>query len=347
MWVEPGMNSELRRGTLRIGIAALAGLAFWALATLKLRAAGPYALGYDYTLHWWAGEALRRGDSPYKVINAFSTQYPFCSGYMYWLSTAVTLYPLSYLPLQTAMPIFAGISVAIFAYAITVGGWWRLPFLASAPLVYGALGGQVTPFVVAGMLVPSLAWFAPMKYTIATAGAAYTVSRRYVVIAAAVTLISVVLWPWWPRQWVLELHDVAGRYYHIPVLVGGGVFVLAALVRWRRPEARMLVILACVPQTMLYYDQLPLLLIARTYRQALAFALTSWVAPFLSIAIHGAAATERATLLAWNAPIVVATYYLPSLLLVLMRPNDGPLPRWLEARVRVLPPWLRGTPTSG
>ena len=118
----------------RITVASGAGLFYGFLAWLKLHAAGPLALGYDFTLHYWAGHALRQGLSPYLLINAVSIAYPFCSGYLYWLPTAAILTPLSFLPLQVAMPVFAALSIAIFSYALTVDGPWRLPFLPASQL---------------------------------------------------------------------------------------------------------------------------------------------------------------------------------------------------------------------
>ena len=320
----------------RVSVAAALGIVFWGLATLKLRAAGPYALGYDYTLHWWAGDALRRGYSPYAVINAWSPAYPFCSGYMYWLPTAVILEPLSRIPMQSAMPIFAGLSVAVFSYAVTATGWWRLWFIASAPLVYGALGGQVVPLVVAAILLPSLGWLAPMKYTLATAGFAYNLSKRFALLAAAVVVVSIVIWPWWPLQWYHELGDTnGGPFYHIPLLLPGGFVLLGALLKWRRPDARLLLVMACIPQTMLFYDQLPLLVLARNRTQALTMTVASYGAPALAIALHGVSA-NRAQLFAWNAPIIFCCYYLPALAIVLLRPNaedESPV-----GQARVTPP---------
>jgi len=305
----------------RIAVAVICGLAFWAIAALKLRAAGPYALALDFTPHWWAGDALRRGYSPYLVINAISKQYPFNGGYFWMLPTAVILEPFAFLPMQTAMPIFVGLSIALFVYALTVEGWWRLPFVASAPLVYGAMGGQVVPLVVAAILLPALGWLAPMKFTLATAGFAYNLSLRYVALAAGVVVVSIVIWPWWPMQWFHDLHDIVpGTYYHVPVLLVGGFLLLSAALRWKRQDARLLLVMACLPQTMLYYDQLPLLVIARTRRQALAMALCSWVAPIAALALHPASA-DRTILFGWNAPIILACYYFPCLAAVLMRSN--------------------------
>jgi len=304
----------------RLVVALAAAAMMMALIVLRFRPGGPLVLPNDYTLHWWAGDALRRGYSPYAVINAWSTQYPFCSGYLYWLPTAFILEPFARLPIQWAMVVFTGCSTGIFTYALTRDGWWRLPFLASLPFYHAAIGGQVVPLVVAAMLVPSLGWLAPMKYTMAAAGFAYNLSRRYVVLAAAVVVFSIVIAPWWPMQWWRELSDVAGRYYHVPLLVPGGVLALFALLRWRRPEARLLAVMTCLPQTMLFYDQLPLLLVAETRRQALAMTLTSWL-PILAVAwAHGGAmAAERQTLFAWNAPVIVAMYYLPCAALILFR----------------------------
>ena len=194
---------------------------------------------------------------------------------------------------------------------------------SSLPVASGALGGVVTPLVVAAMFLPSLGWLAPMKYTIAGAGFVARPSWRYAFGAAAITLVSVAIWPWWPLQWFHELHDVAGKYYHVPVVAWPGFFVLLALARWRRPEARLLVAMALVPQTMAFYDQLPLLLVARDYRQALIMALASWIPPGVVFLLHRTLAADRATLFAWNAPVIVLCYYLPLLVVVLRRPNHA------------------------
>jgi hypothetical protein len=57
--------------------------------------------------------------------------------------------------------------------------------------------------------------------------------------------------------------------------------LLIALLRWRRPEARVLAALACVPQTMRFIDQLPLLAVAQSFRQSLLVSLLSYVPLFL------------------------------------------------------------------
>lgn len=326
----------MTRRVPRFVIALLAGCVFGAISAHNARD------GADFTLHWWAGNALRRGESPYAVINAVSTTWPYCSGYLYWLPAAAILSPLSLLPLLTALPLFVGVSVAVFTFAITRDGYWRLSFLASAPVLYGTDGGQVVLLVVAAMFIPSLAWLATMKYTIGLAGVAFTLSRRYVLWFALPVLVSVAVWPWWPLAWFHELHDVAGRYYHVPVFVAGGFLLPLAALRWRRPEARLLFVMACAPQTMFNYDQLPLLLVARGPIQAAAFALLTYLPRWLNDLIYGPSTADREALFNHLAPFIIACYYLPCLVLVLRRPNTGAVPAWLERVAERFPLWLRG-----
>jgi len=339
-------TSETKRPDLRVRllIAAAVTIGAWGFATLKVRAAGPYYIAGDFTWHWRAADALLRVFSPYKVINTMPV-YPFSGGYPYFLSTAAVMLPFGLLAPQVALPIFSGLSIGLLAFAFTRDGFWRLPLLVSLPVVWSTTAGQLTPLITAAMLVPALGWLAPVKFTIGAAGAAYNLSARYVVLAIAIVLLSVVIWPWWPREWWAELSDVPGRWYHVPVLIPAGFVLLLSLTRWRRPEARLLTAMACVPQTMLFYDQLPLALVAQSYRQALVFSIWSYAAPVVAIAIYGSGAVERGLLFARNAPIIVAIYYLPCLVIVLRRPNKGPVPRWLEGTAGILPRWLRGSPT--
>jgi hypothetical protein len=330
----------------RLLIALASGLAAWVITTLELRAGGAYLYALDFTTHWRAADAMIRGYSPYLVINAFSTLYPFGAGYLYMLPAAVLLMPFGYLSPQTAMPLFEGIAVAVFAFALMRDGYWRLPLLASAPLVYGALAGQTVPLVTAAMLMPSLGWLAPIKHSTGAAGAAYTMSPRYIAFAAGTVLVSIVIWPWWPAQWWAERHDIAEKYYHVPIFAVGGALVLLVVARWRRPEARLLASMACLPQTMLFYDQLPLVLIAQNYRQSLNVAAASWIAPAVAILHSGVGPMNRTRLFDANAPIILLCYYLPCLLVVLFRPNEGRVPTWLEHTAAQFPRWLRGRATS-
>jgi hypothetical protein len=259
------------------------------------------------------------------------------------LPAAVFFLPLAWLPPQTAAVLIDGVGIGVFAFALTRDGYWRLPLLLSYPLVFAALAAQVVPLITAAFLIPALGFLAPIKFTLGGVGYAYNLSWKYALGAIIVVAVTVVAWPWWPAQWWAERHDLAAVIYHVPILVPGGFLALGALVRWRRPEARLVAAMGCVPQGMLYYDQLPLTLVATSYRECLAAAVISWLAPLVAVFFHGNAPIDRERLFAQNAPIIVFVYYLPCLLVVLWRRNEGDVPRWLEQVARFLPRWLRGT----
>ena len=57
--------------------------------------------------------------------------------------------------------------------------------------------------------------------------------------------------------------------------------------------------------------------------------------------------TDYPRFLAASGPVMVLTLYLPSALLILRRPNEGSVPKWLERRIPFhWPTWLRGTAPS-
>ena len=89
--------------------------------------------------------------------------------------------------------------------------------------------------------------------------------------------ISLAINPHWPVEWRSQLSHRSPGNYGIPLLLGGGPILLLALLRWRNPAARLLLVMACVPQSILFYDQLPLWLIPRSRLQSAAMGLLSLV----------------------------------------------------------------------
>jgi hypothetical protein len=67
--------------------------------------------------------------------------------------------------------------------------------------------------------------------------------------------------PPWLSEWYPTLTDLT--HLRAPIQFWGGPLVLLALLRWRLPEARLLVALACVPQSMFLYEVLPLFLLVK------------------------------------------------------------------------------------
>jgi hypothetical protein len=102
----------------------------------------------------------------------------------------------------------------------------------------------------------------------------------------------------------------------------------------------MLTVMACMPQTMLFYDQLVLGLVARGWKQAAAFAVLSWL-PFAAIPVLAPVANSLAEYSDITAQLIVWLYYLPCLAVVLLRPNRDdahPIIAGTKDRAPVPPP---------
>ena len=101
----------------------------------------------------------------------------------------------------------------------------------------------------------------------------------------------------------------------------------------------MLVALACIPHMTLPYEAVPLLLVPRTTRQMLILAALSYVPLAL---VDTAALPDLPSRVDAAGRVITVALYLPALLMVLRRPNEGVMPTWLEARLAAVPSWLRG-----
>ena len=96
--------------------------------------------------------------------------------------------------------------------------------------------------------------------------------------------------------------------------------MLLGLLRWRRPEGRLLAALALVPQTTALYETLPLALLCRNRPQAAAFATLTMVAHLLFLLGPQGAWPIGAEYQWW---VLLALVYLPAIALVLRRPNEA------------------------
>jgi hypothetical protein len=168
--------------------------------------------------------------------------------------------------------------------------------------------------------------------------------NRWTVIGGlAFAVVALLVLPTWPQEWLVNV--ARSPHHHAPVMAWYGAPLVLALSRWRRPEARLLFVMACVPQVPLFYDQLPLALIPDTERQRLTFAWLSW-GGYLGWVLTSVPGQLRVADMTSAPPWLVATLYLPVLVMVLRRPNEGDVPAWLERATRGLPAWLRGRRVS-
>jgi hypothetical protein len=300
------------RFPITVGLAA--GLLCW----LTFRLAPGTASDLDQSLI--AARALLAGENPYVVAGRGSFFYPL----IYPLPAVLLITPLAPLPLEIARAVFAGVSAAVFTFAAFRYGRGLPQAILSACFLKAVIQGQFSPLLVAAAGLPLLGAVWPAKPAIAFAVAAGHASRRALIAAAAMLLVSVLIRPTWIVEWVSSV-----REYNIavaPIQQPGGFLLLAALWRWRRPEARLLAALSCAPHTIAFYDELPLFLIPRTKWEGYALAALSLLAAFIAGWLHPRwIGTPLEVNLAARWPIMFVCLYLPALVMVL-RPPEHPEP---------------------
>jgi hypothetical protein len=101
--------------------------------------------------------------------------------------------------------------------------------------------------------------------------------------------------------------------------------LLLALLRWRTPEGRLVAALACVPQTVGFYETVPLFLVARTRYQGYLLAALSYVAAFSSVLVFPRApGMTLEAVLDRRWPLLLLFSYIPALILLLAPQGLGP-----------------------
>ena len=301
--------------------------------------------GNDWDQAWYGARSWLAGGDAYAEVGpgrAHDWPWPL----LYPMTSLLVVAPFAALPLAVARAAFVGLSAAILAYALTRDGWHRLWVLAYGGFWSGIAAAQWSSLLTAAFLIPGLGWLAAAKPNIGVALLAAARTRRQVAVimlgGALVLLASLALDPGWPVRWLALIR--ASQHVRAPVSLGLGPIVLLGLLRWRRPEARLLVALACVPQTTLLYETLPLALIAQTRVESLGLALLSLLGQLgQTWAILHTGGGFNANTLA-TGQVLVIFCYLPALFLVLRRPNAGAAPAPVEAALNRwhVPEWLAG-----
>jgi hypothetical protein len=298
----------------------------------------------DMMQFWFAARAVLHGRNPYASIGPgrpFEYPWPL----VYPLPSAVAVVPLSWLSATWACVVFAGFSSACLAWALMKHGYASLLAYGSLCLWHAVFLVQWSTLLSAALVIAPLGFFLVVKPTV---GLAYFVARpTWWAVAGAVTLtaLSFALDPGWVGQWQAALASALamakhGFPYRAPALMPGGLLVLAALTRWRRSEARLLVALACVPHTTLPYELLPLYFIPRGWIQTGSLVALSHLMWWL-VSRDYPHPDFYYTVIEYTRT-AIPCIYLPCTLMVMRRPNVGALPIWLERRVEHLPAWLRG-----
>lgn len=261
-------------------------------------------------------------------------EYFFPFPYYYPLTATVLVWPLGFLPLAYARVVFILGSAGILGWVASRHGDRWMPILLSGSFIHAVALGQWTPLLTAAFLAPTLGVAAIAKPHLGLAIAVSHCSRLFTVAAVGGGIIlfvaSLALHPTWPADWLLTLRAAPAGSHTAPMLQVGGPLILLALLRWRQPEARLLVALAAMPQTGLLYDTLPLFLVSRNRYEAWILCALSLVAFAVQTRLATAMLGEvigvdyitpfnafRSQVGAWTVWLM----YLPALVMVLFRKN--------------------------
>jgi hypothetical protein len=301
----------------------------------------PALLSTDLDQTLLAARLLWRGQDPYTLIGP-RLAYPFQFPWYYPLPAAVVVMPVAWLPFEWANVVFVGLSAAALAYGLTRDGWQRLPLFLSASYFWTAWSAQWSALLLAAFFLPAIATLGIAKPNIAVAST--VTSRRHLVLAViggvALLAISLAARPTWPVTWIALVRH--GGLQRSAVLYPGGFVMLAALSRWRRPEARWFLALSIIPQTPGPYSDLLLFAVPSTTRETLVLTLLSHVPLPFSQAMNTLPTIEE-RIVRYGA-LVIPFLFVPCLLMVLRRPNEGAVPEWIERKLAGAPAWLRGQP---
>jgi len=136
--------------------------------------------------------------------------------------------------------------------------------------------------------------------------------------------ISLIFMPTWPLEWWRAIWS--SPHMSAPISRLGGFAILVVILRWRRPEAWLVLVLACLPQTSYPYNVLVLLALANTWREAALLSIVSSLGslPEMRANIHD---LPRLRVL---GDLMVASAFLPATIMILRRPNEGVGPWWMQ-----------------
>ena len=133
----------------------------------------------------------------------------------------------------------------------------------------------------------------------------------------------------WPIEWLTLVRNHS-EHLHAPVTRPLGFLIPLVLLKWKQRDAWFVFLLACVPQTFDYYNTLPLLALAATYREAWFLSIVTTfggVAWFLSNQVLASTVDE---VLTYGFITIVLFAYLPAVVMILRRSHGGDMPVWIR-----------------
>ncbi len=251
-------------------------------------------------------------------------EFPWAGTLYHPVPTLLVLAPFAWLPLAVARPAFVAATCFLFVFALarTRQPAWRYLALVSRCAQMTALLGQWSLALAAMWYVPAVGALAIVKPNIGAAVIGARARRPWFLAAIVGGLVllaaSFVAAPAWPRWWLQSLATDPNRASAMSR--PWGFLLVLAVFKWRRPEARLLLALSIVPQTLGEYDGLLLFAIPNRASECIALVLLSHMTYVMSFAARYTTLNEA---IVATGVRVVHWLYLPALAMVLLRPNHA------------------------
>jgi hypothetical protein len=230
----------------------------------------------------------------------------------YPFTTTLVLSPLLLVPVRLIAPAFCGLSTFFLAFAIAGSKkpWLFLMFFTPA-FAAAIVSVQFSPLITAAILMPSLLPISVVKPQLGlVAAASGKWSRTTIGVAAAIVVLSLLIYPQWPLDWLrtgsLAIYD--GR---APIAVVPGFLLALSLFAIRSREGRVLASMSVVRQRF-YYDQLPLFLVAESWTQMVLLLAGAWASAGVNM-LNGWSNLERTAQDSRSWTSIILGMYVPAL----------------------------------
>jgi hypothetical protein len=282
-------------------------------------------LGCRLLLHAWIPDRNSDFDFLYdaaaRLVGGENPYSPATQWFPSPLPAVLLAVPFTAIPLALARPIFDVLVGWAFVYALwRYRGPYALLAVVSGAYLFAMGNGQTTPLMVAASLVPALGFLLAVKpNTSASLWIAWPSLRALLGVSLFLVLSLVVLpsWPWdWWRALLLDNTPLAP-----PVLRPFGFVLLLTALRWRSPEGRLILAIACMPQSTLPYELVPLALIPANRLEMAIYVAGSWIAVAAKDGLPLSQSMAEWTATGWL--VTLCAVYVPMMFLVLRRPNSS------------------------
>lgn len=310
------------RSTLRTRAVVALAFALIAASYATARALHEPNWPTDFDQLWHAARALLAGKDPYGAVGP-GTPFPWLWPLYYPLPAVLFAAPFSFLPVVAARIAFSTLAAGLLGWAIGPRVRTHWPLLLSAAFIISTSRTQWAPMLLAAAWMPVFGFLATTKPNVGLSSLAAHGRRRDLIVSlvgcTVITLVCFVVRPSWFASWRDAIETAPHIQAAVTVLPFGPVLALAAL-RWRRPEARVMLAFVVIPHTPGIYDLLILFYACRSSRESMVLALLTQ-ALYWGIVLFGSFSTFDAYAEGVGRAAVIVVY-LPVLAAILARPNQ-------------------------